>query len=203
MTIESFEFWLYRLGGVAALAALVLALNGFRRAQPRAQGVSVGVGARYLRFSIFVFFSVLYFAIGWLLWRPLPVQLPAGARLTADVAGALVFFSALALYGWGYRSLGAMFSAATSFGVRLMVDHRLVTSGPYRFVRHPMYLAVVLAGFGGLLLYRTWAMLVFTLAMFGLTLRARREEQALAAEFGEQWQNYARQVPGWIPRVRR
>ena len=201
--LEEFELWLYRLGGVAALATLVLALNGFRRSQRRAQGRAVGVGARYLRFSVFIVFAVVYFAIGYLLWRLLPVKLPVGARITADVAGALIFFSALALYVWGYRTLGAMFTASTSFGVRLMADQRLVTSGPYRFVRHPMYLAVILAGFGGLFLYRTWAMLVFALTMFGLTLRARREEQALVAEFGEEWKNYARQVPGWFPGLRR
>ena len=203
MTLTTFELWLYRLGGAAALASLLLALNGFRRAQQRAQGRVVGVGARYLRFSIFVFFTVVYFAIGYLLWKPLPLQLPDSPRLTADIAGALIFFSSLAIYVWGYRTLGAMFTASTSFGVRLMADHRLVTSGPYRFVRHPMYLAVILAGFGGLLLYRTWAMLVFALTMFGLTLRARREDQALAAELGDQWQEYIRQVPGWIPRLRR
>ena len=203
MTLTAFELWLYRLGGAAAFASLVLALNGFRRAQQRAQGRVVGVGARYLRFSIFVFFTVVYFAIGYLLWKPLPLQLPDSPRLTADIAGALIFFSSLAMYVWGYRTLGAMFTASTSFGVRLMADHRLVTSGPYRFVRHPMYLAVILAGFGGLLLYRTWAMLVFALTMFGLTLRARREDQALAAELGDQWQEYIRQVPGWIPRLRR
>jgi len=203
MTLESLELWLDRLGGAAALATLILALNGFRRSQRRAQGRAVGVGARYLRFSIFIFFAVVYFAIGWLLWKPLPLHLPVGVRIAADIAGALLFFSALALYWWGYRSLGAMFTASTSFGVRLMADHCLVSSGPYRFVRHPMYLAVILLGFGGLLLYRTWAMLVFALTMFGLILRARREEQVLAAEFGEQWQNYARQVPGWFPRLRR
>ena len=203
MTLTAFELWLYRLGGAAALASLVLALNGFRRGQQRAQGRGVGVGARYLRFSIFVFFTVVYFAIGYLLWKPLPLQLPDSPRLTADIAGALIFFSSLAIYVWGYRTLGAMFTASTSFGVRLMADPRLVTSGPYRFVRHPMYLAVILAGFGGLLLYRTWAMLVFALTMFGLTLRARREDQALAAELGDQWQEYIRQVPGWIPRLRR
>jgi len=37
----------------------------------------------------------------------------------------------------------------------------------------------------------------------GLVLRARREEQALADEFGEQWEEYCRRVPGWIPRILR
>jgi protein-S-isoprenylcysteine O-methyltransferase Ste14 len=40
-----------------------------------------------------------------------------------------------------------------------------------------------------------------TVAFLGLVLRARREEQALAAEFGQHWQEYCQQVPGWIPRL--
>ncbi len=62
-----------------------------------------------------------------------------------------------------------------------------------------MYLAVITAGIGGLLLYRTWAMLLFAIVMFGLTVRARREEGALAAEFGAAWAAYCRRVPAWLP----
>ena len=76
----------------------------------------------------------------------------------------------------------------------------LATKGPYRLVRHPMYLGIILASIGGLFMYRTWTM-VFTLVFFGLVVRAWREEQALAAEFGEVWEAYCRQVPGWIPRL--
>jgi protein-S-isoprenylcysteine O-methyltransferase Ste14 len=39
--------------------------------------------------------------------------------------------------------------------------------------------------------------------ILGLVIRARREEQVLAAEFGEQWEAYVQQVPVWIPRLRR
>ena len=62
-----------------------------------------------------------------------------------------------------------------------------------------MYLAVITAGIGGLLLYRTWAMLLFAVAMFGLIVRARREEEALSAEFGAIWEAYGRRVPAWLP----
>lgn len=94
-----------------------------------------------------------------------------------------------------------MFGPSTGFGVRLQAGHRLITSGPYALVRHPMYLAVITAGIGGLLLYRTWAMLAFAVAMFGLTVRAHREEEALAAEFGAAWEAYCRRVPAWLPRI--
>jgi protein-S-isoprenylcysteine O-methyltransferase Ste14 len=65
-------------------------------------------------------------------------------------------------------------------------------------VRNPMYVGIIAATLGGLLIYRTWS-LVFALTFFGLVIRARREEQVLAAEFGQQWADYCQQVPGWIP----
>jgi protein-S-isoprenylcysteine O-methyltransferase Ste14 len=93
-----------------------------------------------------------------------------------------------------------MFDAASGCGVRLQRQHRLVTDGPYRYVRHPMYLAVVVAGFGGMLIFRTWAIALFAVTMLGLVFQARQEEEALAQEFGERWEAYARQVPAWMPR---
>jgi protein-S-isoprenylcysteine O-methyltransferase Ste14 len=41
------------------------------------------------------------------------------------------------------------------------------------------------------------------LSFTGLILRASREEQALALEFGERWERYASRVPAWIPKLRK
>lgn len=72
-----------------------------------------------------------------------------------DLLGVLIFFPSLALYLFGMRTLGTMFGVSSGFGVHLYADHRLITSGPYSVVRHPMYVAVICAGVGGLLIYRT------------------------------------------------
>lgn len=170
------------------------------RSVGRPAGRQIGPGARLLRAPILAL-ATLLFAAGMIwLWRPLPLALPVAARIASLALGALLYFPALGLYLWGLRTLGAMFAPSTGFGVRLHAEHRLITTGPYAFVRHPMYLGVITAGIGGLLLYRTWAMLLFAVAMFGLTIRARREESTLAAEFGAAWEAYRRRVPAWLPR---
>jgi protein-S-isoprenylcysteine O-methyltransferase Ste14 len=64
-----------------------------------------------------------------------------------------------------------------------------------------MYLAVIAAGMGGCLLYRTWAALAFAVIMLGLVIRARREEKVLAETFGPEWTAYASRVPAWFPRL--
>ena len=195
--MNSLELWLGRIGGLAGLVTLAVAIWNMLRSVRRPAGRQVGPGARLLRAPILALATLLFVAAMVWLWRPLPLALPAAGRLTSLALGALFYFPALGLYLWGLRTLGAMFAPSTGFGVRLHAGHRLITTGPFAFVRHPMYLAVITAGIGGLLLYRTWAMLLFAITMLGLTVRARREEQALAAEFGAAWEEYCRRVPAW------
>ncbi len=64
-----------------------------------------------------------------------------------------------------------------------------------------MYLGVVSTAIGSLLLYRTWTSLGFVIIVFGLAVRARREESVLAQEFGTEWEAYASHVPPWLPRL--
>ena len=194
---------MYRCAGTAGFLTLLIALLGFRRAAHRPAGYQSGPAARWLRFPVLALVTLIFFLLGYLLWKPLPVSLSPQVRLALDLAGMLIFFPALGLYLWGLLTLGEMFTASSGFGVRLPQGQRLITRGPYRYVRHPMYLAVILAGIGGLLLYRTWAMLIFAVMMFGLVVRARREEGALVELLGDEWLAYTRRVPAWLPRLRR
>lgn len=203
LSLAQFELWLYRLGGAAACLTLLIALLGLWRASRRPAGYQRGLAARWLRFPVLAIVTLIVLLLCYLLWKPLPLDLSPQSRLALDLAGALLLFPALALYLWGLVTLGEMYTASSGFGVRLPEGQRLITVGPYSFVRHPMYLGVILAGVGGLLLYRTWAMFLFAIMMFGLVRRARREEQALAELFGDEWLTYTRAVPAWLPRFRR
>ena len=80
--------------------------------------------------------------------------------------------------------------------------HRLAVSGAYARVRHPQYAGFVLIMFGFLL---QWPTLV-TLAMFPILVYmyarlARREEQEVLAEFGDQYRSYMARTPAFIPRL--
>jgi protein-S-isoprenylcysteine O-methyltransferase Ste14 len=80
----------------------------------------------------------------------------------------------------------------------------LATTGPYSFVRHPQYVGFIMVMFGFLLQWPT----ILTLAMFPvLTVMyvrlARTEEQDARAVFGDTYDRYAAEVPGFIPKLSR
>jgi protein-S-isoprenylcysteine O-methyltransferase Ste14 len=197
----SLEIDLRWLAAVAGLGTLAYAIYNMVLAQARPSGYQSGSARKVLRTRYLLVATLVFILVGFILWKPLPIQLPLGVQLIVSILGALIYFASLVLYLWGLRNLGENFNASCGFALRLNQAHRLVTKGPYAYIRHPMYLAVILVGWGGLLLFRTWAMLVFALFMFGLIVRARREEAALARVFGRQWDAYKRHVPGWIPHL--
>ena len=201
--IDRLELWVGAPGAVAGLSTLAVALAAIFRSL-RAPAGRVERGARVVLGAPVLFISTIaFFGIGFLLWQPLPFVAPTWLRAVLLLAGGTVYFGGLALYLWGLRCLGAMFAPSSALGVRLHKAHRLVTTGPYAHIRHPMYLGVILAACGSLALYRTWATLGFAVSMLALVLRARREEKVLAQEFGAEWAAYAARVPGWVPHPRR
>ena len=201
MRLDSIERWVGWAGAVAALVCLIAVLAGITRGLRRPRGRTTGLARKVLRLPAYLLISALFFGTCLLLWRPLSLALTTSARIAALALGTLLLFPGLALCLRARLTLGEMYNVSSTMGAQLYADHRLITYGPFAFVRHPMYLGVILASAGGLLIYRTWTLLFTTVTSLGLALRARREEQALAAEFGERWEEYCRQVPGWIPRI--
>ena len=81
---------------------------------------------------------------------------------------------------------------------------RLVTGGLYRYVRNPMYLAVVAAITGQALALSQPILLGYAAAVWVTVASFARwyEEPALARQFGAQYESYRRAVPAWMPRIR-
>lgn len=112
--------------------------------------------------------------------------------------GIALFAAGIAINVWAMATLRAMYT------VRLAVqqDHRLVTSGPYRIVRHPGYFGFVLALPGMGLALGSLALLAFTVAiLLWLVSRIREEEQMLVEKFGETYRAYQRKTKRLIPLV--
>ena len=204
MKLDAVEWWVRRFGAAAVLIPLGIALWGVGRTLHRPPDRAPSKVYRVLFARVFVIVaSVLWFGLCFMLWRPVPLTLSTPARVVALTLGILFYFPGLALYLWGAGTLGEMHRASSAFGVQLNADHRLITHGPFALVRHPLYLGLQVAALGGLLIYRTWTLVFVVANCPGLFFRARREEQALATEFGRHWETYCHRVPAWLPRLRR
>lgn len=78
--------------------------------------------------------------------------------------------------------------------------HTLAASGPYARIRHPQYVAFILIMFGFLLQWPTiLTLLMFPALVYMYVRLARREEQEVAKEFGEEYARYAVRTPAFFP----
>ena len=98
---------------------------------------------------------------------------------------------------WSIFVLGKYFSTS----VRLLSDHKIVTTGPYRYIRHPAYTGSLLILLGLGLASRTWGGTLIILAMFGIAFGYRIiiEEKMLTEQFGQDYGEYGKRTKRLIP----
>ena len=123
--------------------------------------------------------------------------LPRSAGL--DIAAIALTAAGIAFAVWARFYLGGNWSSAVS----VKVDHQLVRTGPYAWVRHPIYSGILLAIFGTALA-RGKAVGFLGLAFFwlGFWIKSRMEEQFMRKTFGEQYEEYSRTTGALIPKLR-
>jgi protein-S-isoprenylcysteine O-methyltransferase Ste14 len=81
-------------------------------------------------------------------------------------------------------------------------EHKLATTGPYAYVRHPQYVGFIAVMLGFLLQWPTLITLImFPILVYMYTRLARREEREVIAEFGDQYIRYASGMPAFFPRL--
>lgn len=120
-------------------------------------------------------------------------------RSWAGWTGAGIFAVGLAVFWRAHAALGPYWSHS----LQLRQGHPLITSGIYRYIRHPMYTFGWLLGIAQGLLLQNWIAGPSGLVSFGLLyfLRVRREEQMLLDQFGAAYQAYMQRTGRIIPRV--
>jgi len=135
------------------------------------------------------------------LWIPF-AQIPEPGLTRLRIAGLVLYAGGFAFMMWARKTLGRNWGISTSMKAKLQADHELVRHGPYAMVRHPMYFGALVLSVGAVLVYPMWVILLLAVSMmFSLTMRARREEEVLAARFGTAWDEYKRQTKFIIPYI--
>lgn len=110
----------------------------------------------------------------------------------------MIIVAGLALSIWARRVLGGNWSGS----ITLKEGHELVTEGPYRWVRHPIYSGVLLMIFGtGFASGRIQGLVAFAIALISLCLKSRVEERWMQSEFSNYYDDYKRDSWALIPLV--
>lgn len=114
--------------------------------------------------------------------------------LTLAISTASVWITLAAVH-----TLGKQFA----FKPRLVEGHKLIVSGPYRIVRHPIYTGLLGKILATGLAFSEWQAIAPALLVFaiGVAIRIRREEKLLRDAFGDDFGAYARYVPAVFPRL--
>ena len=147
---------------------------------------------RFVAFPVLIILVIGYPLTSW--FDSLALPLPEVTRFI----GAILSASSVPLLGWTQGTLGRYWSA----GLEIQSDHRLITSGPYSRIRHPMYTAIMMFGVGEALLSANLLLLVlFVSASMLLALRAPVEERMLLKEFGDEYRDYMRRTGRFLPKI--
>ena len=136
-----------------------------------------------------------------LLWVGVALAFIQGRVLRAvtvrGMLGAVLLFGGAPLMAWSIAALRSWRLLPT-----IGAGHELCTTGPYGFVRHPMYLAIDLLGVGSAAWVGTAPiMLAAAMLVLGGDLRARLEEGALVEAFGDRYRRYMKDVRRTVPFV--
>jgi len=176
------------LGLAYFISELVL---GFTR---RSSGATVSKDANSLR--------ILWAVIGVCLWFgirahgrwPQAVLPPSAVPI-----GVALFICGTILRWYSIIHLGRFFTVDVS----IAADHKLIDTGPYRFVRHPSYTGALLAFIGFAMVLRNWAALLVISAPIALAFsyRIKVEERALVEALGDRYRDYMTRTKRLIPFV--
>jgi len=139
----------------------------------------------------------------WLLFRKTPELGPLSSRIfpgtpAVEILGAIITFAGLAFTAWARLILGRNWSAV----VTIRHDHHLIRTGPYKWVRHPIYSGLLLAMLGTAIyfgLLRGLAGTIIGLAAFWM--KSSLEEKFLTEKFGPEYIEYKKEVKALIPTV--
>jgi protein-S-isoprenylcysteine O-methyltransferase Ste14 len=112
--------------------------------------------------------------------------------------GLFLTIAGIAFAMWARFYIGQNWSGA----VTVKVGHELVRSGPYRWVRHPIYSGILLAIIGSALA-RGKAVGLLSIALFwiGFLIKSRMEEEFMRKTFGEQYIQYAQETGALVPKM--
>jgi protein-S-isoprenylcysteine O-methyltransferase Ste14 len=140
----------------------------------------------------------IVFIVAWL-----PVILDFGRLLVLGDwltwAGVAIMISGIIFRRYAISVLGKFFTAT----VQIKNGHELIRAGPYRYIRHPSYLGILIIALGLGIALANWISLLIcvVLPLIGIIRRINVEEKELESHFGQQYQDYRKSTWRIVPHI--
>ena len=166
----------------------------FIRPQKRAAGQKKTIRAPASRWGILL--VLLAYACEWAFIQPVGFEKSAASLIASMVVGP----PAVALAWMATRHLDKQWR----FEAALSEDHELIRTGPYRWLRHPIYASMLGMLLATGLAKAWWPMLIAGLIFYlvGTEIRVHAEDGLLALRFGEEFNQYKQTTPAYLPFIR-
>jgi protein-S-isoprenylcysteine O-methyltransferase Ste14 len=157
------------------------------------EGALIAVPLRLLALAVLAYIGVYLAAPGLVMWSL--VEVPVWLRAAGVFVGLAVVPPLIA---WAQRTLGD--NVTTTVITR--EHHELVTTGPYRYVRHPLYVLGLVLYLSLATIIGSWVLGAAVVAAFAIiAVRARKEEAMLIERFGDEYRSYMQRTARFIPRA--
>jgi len=142
-------------------------------------------------------YFLVFFQPPWQPFLPPVATLSRVAVLALSVLSVTMAAGSVGLVAAAVRTLGKQWAVPA----RLVKGHKLITVGPYAYIRNPIYTGMLGMLIATGLAMEHWIATIAAIVIFaiGLLIRVRSEEKLLRAAFGQEFEDYARRVPAVVP----
>jgi protein-S-isoprenylcysteine O-methyltransferase Ste14 len=142
-------------------------------------------------------YFLVFFQPPWQPFLPPVATLSRVAVLALSVLSVTMAAGSVGLVAAAVRTLGKQWAVPA----RLVEGHKLITVGPYAYIRNPIYTGMLGMLIATGLAMEHWIATIAAIVIFaiGLLIRVRSEEKLLRAAFGQEFEDYARRVPAVVP----
>lgn len=142
---------------------------------------------------------VLWFSmLGYLIYPPMLAWSKVGLPEWMRWSGVGLGIICVALIYWMFNSIGAGITPT----VATRSEHKLVTKGPYRWIRHPLYTFGTVFFLSFALMADSWFIAVMAvLAILLLSIRLPTEEALLIEKFGDEYREYMKSTGRYLPKI--
>jgi protein-S-isoprenylcysteine O-methyltransferase Ste14 len=117
------------------------------------------------------------------------------------IVGITLYLCGLIIRNWAIRSLGKFWS----IHIEMRKNHKMIRTGPYKYVRHPAYLSILCETWGVPLIMNAYFTFLFAVVIYiPITfVRIYYEEKQCLKIFGPDYKAYKREAGSLLPRIRR